>query len=156
MITYVFVFFSSRTGLRVTPSSFGGDPTGRKDSWPALNAALNHCLNQSALSPNGYFPGEDSTPSFGNNNEEYLMYIMCIECASGFFTSFWVIFSSPVCIQLLATLNALPHSMCPSLPPHFFFLTTSYYYSFPPRNSILFQGPIRDMGGCDIDLEGGE
>eukprot|EP00729_Bicosta_minor_P021707 gene21707-35297_t len=68
-------------GLRVTPSSFGGDPTGRKDSWPALNAALNHCLNQSALSPNGYFPGEDSTPSFG---------------------------------------------------------------------------PIRDMGGCDIDLEGGE
>lgn len=69
------VFFSSSlTGLRVTPSSFGGDPTGRKDSWPALNAALNHCLNQSALSPNGYFPGEDSTPSFGNNNEEYLMY----------------------------------------------------------------------------------
>lgn len=68
-------------GLRVTPSVFGGDPTGRKDSWAALNACLSHCLNQSALSPNGFFPGQASTPSFG---------------------------------------------------------------------------PIRDMGGCDIDLEGGE
>lgn len=68
-------------GLRVTPSSFGADPTGRKDSWAALNQCLQHCLNQSTLSPNGYFPGQDTTPSFG---------------------------------------------------------------------------PIRDMGGCDIDLEGGE
>ena len=59
----------------------GADPTGRKDSWPALNAAIHVCLNQSAISPNGFFPGEDSTPQFG---------------------------------------------------------------------------PIRDMGGCDIDLEGGE
>lgn len=54
-----------KVGVRVTPTDFGGDPTGRKDSWDALNSALNHCLNQSALSPNGYFPGEDSTPSFG-------------------------------------------------------------------------------------------
>jgi hypothetical protein len=52
-------------GLRVTPSSFGGDPTGQKDSWAALNAALQHCLNQSALSPNGFFPGQATTPSFG-------------------------------------------------------------------------------------------
>ena len=68
-------------GLRVTPTSFGGDPTGVKDSWEALNACFEHCLNQSALSPNGYFPGQDTKPQFG---------------------------------------------------------------------------PIRDMGGCDIDLEGGE
>ena len=68
-------------GLRITPASMGADPTGRKDSWPALNAAIHVCLNQSAISPNGFFPGEDSTPQFG---------------------------------------------------------------------------PIRDMGGCDIDLEGGE
>jgi hypothetical protein len=68
-------------GLRVSPLSFGGDPTGRKDSWEALNACLLACQNQSALSPNGFFPGQDSTPSFG---------------------------------------------------------------------------PIRDMGGCDVDLEGGE
>ena len=45
-------------GLRVTPSAFGGDPTGRRDSYAALNAALAHCLNQSALSPNGFFPGK--------------------------------------------------------------------------------------------------
>jgi hypothetical protein len=69
------------TGLRVSPVQFGADPTGVKDSWAALNQCLNHCLNQSKLSPNGFFPGQDSTPSFG---------------------------------------------------------------------------PIRDMGGCDIDLEGGE
>lgn len=70
-----------RAGLKVSPLTFGGDPTGRKDSWTAVNAALNVCLNQSSLSPNGFFPGQDTTPSFG---------------------------------------------------------------------------PIRDMGGCDIDLEGGE
>ena len=52
-------------GLRVTPAPFGADPTGREDSWPALDAALRHCLNQSAISPNGYFPGEDTTPKFG-------------------------------------------------------------------------------------------
>lgn len=68
-------------GLRVTPVSMGADPTGRTDSWSALNACIDHCLNQSKISPNGFFPGQDSTPSFG---------------------------------------------------------------------------PIRDMGGCDIDLEGGE
>jgi hypothetical protein len=50
---------------RVSPLDFGADPTGRTDSWRALDAALQHCLNQSKLSPNGYFPGEDSTPSFG-------------------------------------------------------------------------------------------
>ena len=69
------------SGLRVTPAQFGGDPTGRADSWAALDAALTHCLNQSVLSPNGFFPGQDTTPVFG---------------------------------------------------------------------------PIRDMGGCDIDLDGGE
>jgi hypothetical protein len=51
------------TGLRVSPVDLGGDPTGRKDSWDALNAALNVCLNQSKLSPNGNFPGDTS---FGN------------------------------------------------------------------------------------------
>ena len=35
-------------GLRVTPASMGADPTGREDSWAALDAALRHCLNQSA------------------------------------------------------------------------------------------------------------
>jgi hypothetical protein len=52
-------------GMRVTPSSMGADPTGQKDSWVALNAAIELCLNQSALSPNGFFPGEDTTPQFG-------------------------------------------------------------------------------------------
>ena len=52
-------------GLRVTPAALGADPTGREDSWPALDAALRHCLTQSAISPNGYFPGEDTTPKFG-------------------------------------------------------------------------------------------
>ena len=51
------------TGLRVSPAALGGDPTGRKDSWAALNAALNVCLNQSNISPNGNFPGDTS---FGN------------------------------------------------------------------------------------------
>ena len=54
-----------KVGNRVTPAQFGGDPTGRVDSWAALDRAIGHCLNQSALSPNGYFPGEDSSPSFG-------------------------------------------------------------------------------------------
>ncbi len=51
--------------LRVTPTAFGGDPTGRQDSWAALNACIQVCLNQSALSPNGYFPGQQTTPTFG-------------------------------------------------------------------------------------------
>jgi hypothetical protein len=46
--------------VSVTPASFGGDPTGRKDSWAALNASLTFCLNQSKLSPNGNFPGDTS------------------------------------------------------------------------------------------------
>ena len=52
-------------GARVTPASFGADPTGVRDSWPALNAAIGHCLNQSRLSPNGFFPGQATTPTFG-------------------------------------------------------------------------------------------
>ena len=52
-------------GLRVSPVDFGADPTGVRDSWAALNRSISHCLNQSALSPNGFFPGQDSTPSFG-------------------------------------------------------------------------------------------
>lgn len=65
----------------MTPASMGGDPTGRHDSWAALNAAIHVCMNQSAISPNGFFPGLDTSPQFG---------------------------------------------------------------------------PIRDMGGCNVDLEGGE
>jgi hypothetical protein len=52
-------------GMRVTPSSMGADPTGQRDSWAPLNAAIELCLNQSALSPNGFFPGQDTTPQFG-------------------------------------------------------------------------------------------
>lgn len=52
-------------GLRVTPATLGGDPTGQKDSWEALDAAIQLCLNQSALSPNGFFPGDGTTPRFG-------------------------------------------------------------------------------------------
>ena len=54
---------SFSTGLRVSPSKFGADPTGRKDSWAALNASIGVCLAQSKLSPNGNFPGDTS---FGN------------------------------------------------------------------------------------------
>ena len=50
-------------GLSVVPTDFGADPTGRKDSWAALTAAMGACLNQSKLSPNGNFPGDTS---FGN------------------------------------------------------------------------------------------
>ena len=50
---------------RVTPAQFGGDPTGQKDSWAAINTAIQHCLNQSSLSPNGYFPGDGTVPQFG-------------------------------------------------------------------------------------------
>lgn len=52
----------SANGLHVTPASMGGDPTGRRDSSDALELALATCLNQSALSPNGLFPGSDSFP----------------------------------------------------------------------------------------------
>ena len=41
----------------VNPADFGGDPTGVRDSWAALNRSIAVCLNQSALSPNGHFPG---------------------------------------------------------------------------------------------------
>ena len=54
---------SSKSGLRITPVDYGADPTGRKDSWAALNATLTACLNQSKISPNGNFPGDTS---FGN------------------------------------------------------------------------------------------
>jgi hypothetical protein len=50
-------------GRSISPVDFGADPTGRKDSWAALNATLTACLNQSNLSPNGHFPGDTS---FGN------------------------------------------------------------------------------------------
>ena len=49
--------------LHITPTSFGGDPTGVKDSYHALNECILRCLNQSKLSPNGNFPGDTS---FGN------------------------------------------------------------------------------------------
>ena len=51
--------------VSVVPTDFGADPTGRKDSWAALNAAMGACLNQSKLSPNGNFPGDTS---FGNGH----------------------------------------------------------------------------------------
>eukprot|EP00055_Hartaetosiga_balthica_P005640 m.16812 g.16812 ORF g.16812 m.16812 type:complete len:510 (-) comp4675_c0_seq1:131-1660(-) len=50
------------SGLHVRPTEFGGDPTGVKDSTNALNMAIQVCINQSTLSPNGYFPGQDSFP----------------------------------------------------------------------------------------------
>lgn len=49
--------------FRVDPAAHGGDPTGVKDSWAALTASVAICLNQSAVSPNGHFPGDTS---FGN------------------------------------------------------------------------------------------
>ena len=80
-------------GATIDVIGLGADPTGRKDSvsplrnppalrwidlpacddltaclwsqWPALNAAIGKCLNQSALSPNGFFPGDDTVPKFG-------------------------------------------------------------------------------------------
>ena len=55
----------AKTGSRITPAQFGGDPTGVHDSSAAMDAALNHCLNQSKRSPNGFFPGQDTDPSFG-------------------------------------------------------------------------------------------
>ena len=52
-------------GARISPIGLGADPTGVKDSWAALDAAIGKCLNQSALSPNGFFPGQDTVPQFG-------------------------------------------------------------------------------------------
>ena len=54
-----------KVGARVSPIALGADPTGVKDSWAALDAAIGKCLNQSALSPNGFFPGQDTVPQFG-------------------------------------------------------------------------------------------
>lgn len=49
--------------VSVTPANFGGDPTGVKDSTEAIRTAIQHCLNQSTLSPNGLFPGSTSFPN---------------------------------------------------------------------------------------------
>eukprot|EP01063_Lacrimia_lanifica_P012907 TRINITY_DN1959_c1_g1_i4.p1 TRINITY_DN1959_c1_g1~~TRINITY_DN1959_c1_g1_i4.p1 ORF type:complete len:471 (+),score=87.65 TRINITY_DN1959_c1_g1_i4:73-1485(+) len=54
-----------RAGHRVTPVEFGADPTGRVDSWKAINASLEVCIAQGRLSPNGHFPGDTS---FGNGH----------------------------------------------------------------------------------------
>jgi hypothetical protein len=56
---------SFQVGARVSPIGLGADPTGVRDSWAALDAAIGKCLNQSALSPNGFFPGEGTVPQFG-------------------------------------------------------------------------------------------
>lgn len=48
-------FNSGVDALRVTPQSFGGDPTGTVDSTKALQAALAYCLNVSTYTP-GVFP----------------------------------------------------------------------------------------------------
>ncbi|CAE8588824.1 unnamed protein product [Polarella glacialis] len=45
--------------LRLSPVDFGADPTGQQDSTAALHAAVQHCINQSVLSPNGVFPGSE-------------------------------------------------------------------------------------------------
>jgi hypothetical protein len=50
-------------GVRISPTAFGGDPTGVKDSTVAIQTAVEHCVNQSVVSPNGVFPG---SRSFGN------------------------------------------------------------------------------------------
>lgn len=52
-----------QSGLRVRPADHGADPTGVKDSTAGLKAAIGVCLNQSALSPNGLFPGSTSFPN---------------------------------------------------------------------------------------------
>ena len=103
----------SSGGLTVTPSSFGANPTGRKDSWAALNAALGVCLNQSKLSPNGNFPGDTS---FGNGARPILI---------------------PRPAELARSLRLITRS------------------SHDPRPTLVGKA-IRDMGGCNIDLLGGE
>ena len=51
-------------GIRVSPLDFGGDPTGKRDSSPALTAAIQFCVNYSVtIDPLGHFPGD---ASFGN------------------------------------------------------------------------------------------
>jgi len=56
-------------GLRVTPSSMGADPTGREDSWAALDAALRHCLNQSAgASPQPARPSRAAAQDFDDES----------------------------------------------------------------------------------------
>ena len=52
-------------GLRITPATHGADPTGTQDSWAALTACIAQCVNQSKNSPNGFFPGQDTSPTFG-------------------------------------------------------------------------------------------
>jgi hypothetical protein len=42
-------------GLRVTPTQYGGDPTGRKDSTDALLKSVEFCVNASKIPP-GKFP----------------------------------------------------------------------------------------------------
>jgi len=53
----------SQNTFKISPTTFGGDPTGVKDSTTALQTCVQHCVNQSTLSPNGVFPG---TYSFKN------------------------------------------------------------------------------------------
>ena len=52
-------------GFRITPATHGADPTGIQDSWAALTACIAQCVNQSKNSPNGFFPGQDTSPTFG-------------------------------------------------------------------------------------------
>jgi hypothetical protein len=49
--------------VSVSPTDYGADPTGVKDSTEAIRTAIGHCLNQSQLSPNGLFPGSTSFPN---------------------------------------------------------------------------------------------
>lgn len=55
--------FNRQNTFKISPTTFGGDPSGLKDSTAALQKCVAHCVNQSSLSPNGVFPG---TYSFHN------------------------------------------------------------------------------------------
>ena len=56
--------------LTVKPASMGGDPTGVNDSTAALQAAVDACVAQSVVSPNGVFPGSVGFPwGFGNGKD---------------------------------------------------------------------------------------
>ena len=53
------------TSPRATPLDFGGDPSGFRDSTTALQKCIAVCLNQSRMSPNGNFPGDNQGQKCG-------------------------------------------------------------------------------------------
>lgn len=53
----------SSYGVRVSPLDFGGDPTGARDSAPALQACVDYCVNYTTiLEPLGHMVGDASFP----------------------------------------------------------------------------------------------